>query len=90
MTGRRGEEGLPWLDYSKVLRHSAWYGRYWKPALRLAGVPESVRFHDPRHGCATWMLNDGVPLKDTATPSVTPTRRRPSATRTATTTTASG
>jgi integrase len=64
MTGRRQADGLPRLDYGKPLRHSAWYGRYWKQALRLAGIPESVRFHDLRHADATWMLNDGVPLKD--------------------------
>lgn len=64
MTGRRQPAGLPRLDYSKLLRHSAWYGRYWKEALATAGIPASVRFHDLRHACATWLLNDGVPLKD--------------------------
>jgi hypothetical protein len=30
MVGRRSDDGLPRLDYSKPLRRSAWYGRYRK------------------------------------------------------------
>jgi integrase len=28
------------------LRHSNWYPRSFKPAVRLAGIPEATRFHD--------------------------------------------
>jgi integrase len=31
------------------LRHNNFYGRHFKPAVRRAGIPESVRFHDLRH-----------------------------------------
>jgi integrase len=64
MAGRRKAHGLPRLDWSKPLRHSAWYGRYWKAAVAQAGLPASVRFHDLRHACVTWLLNDDLSLKD--------------------------
>jgi integrase len=33
----------------------------WKPAIRRAGLPERLRFHDLRHSYATWLVSDGVP-----------------------------
>jgi integrase len=35
--------------------------RIWKPALRAAGLPERLRFHDLRHSYATWLVTEGVP-----------------------------
>jgi len=35
--------------------------RVWKPALRRAGLPEALRFHDLRHSYATWLVTEGVP-----------------------------
>ena len=35
--------------------------RVWKPAIRRAGLPERLRFHDLRHSYATWLVSDGVP-----------------------------
>jgi integrase len=35
--------------------------RVWKPALRRAGLPERLRFHDLRHSYATWLVSEGVP-----------------------------
>lgn len=52
------------LDYGKVLRHGAWYGRHWKRALAAAGLPDTVRFHDLRHTYASWLVQDGVGFKD--------------------------
>src|SRR5215211_2122484 len=34
----------------------------WKPMLRKAGLPESTTFHQLRHGTASLLLNQGVPL----------------------------
>ena len=33
----------------------------WKPAIRRAGLPERLRFHDLRHSYATWLVSDGMP-----------------------------
>lgn len=35
--------------------------RIWKPAVRRAGLPERLRFHDLRHSYATWLVSDGLP-----------------------------
>ena len=35
--------------------------RIWKPAVRRAGLPERLRFHDLRHSYATWLVSDGIP-----------------------------
>lgn len=34
----------------------------WKPALRRAGLDESLHYHDLRHGAASLLLNQSVPL----------------------------
>jgi integrase len=36
--------------------------RPWKRMLRKAGLPETTRFHDLRHGAASLWLSKGVPL----------------------------
>jgi integrase len=38
------------------LRHSAFYKRHYKPAVRLAGLPGHLRFHDLRHTAASFIL----------------------------------
>ncbi len=35
---------------------------YWKPLLRAAGLPTETRFHDLRHGAASLLLGEGVPI----------------------------
>ncbi|HUP75538.1 MAG TPA: tyrosine-type recombinase/integrase [Acidimicrobiales bacterium] len=35
-----------------ALRHHEFYRRYYKPAVRAAGLPDGLRFHDLRHTCA--------------------------------------
>jgi integrase len=47
-----GEAGP--LDYDRLARD-------WSTALALAGV-EPARLHDLRHSCASWLVQDGVPL----------------------------
>jgi integrase len=37
--------------------------RSWKPLLRKAGLPQSTRFHDRRHTCATLLLTKSVHSK---------------------------
>jgi integrase len=43
--------------------HQNLRNRSWKPLLKRAGLPHSVRFHDLRHTCATLLLSRGVPVK---------------------------
>ena len=42
--------------------HQNLRNRSWKPLLRRAGLPDSVRFHDLRHTAASLMLGQNVPL----------------------------
>lgn len=46
--------GTP-LEPQNVVRH-------FKAALRKAGLPETVRFHDLRHSCATLLIAQGIHL----------------------------
>lgn len=46
--GRTSDPVLHRLDYSKLLRYSALNGRYWRNALKTAGVPR-IRFYELRH-----------------------------------------
>jgi integrase len=34
--------------------------RHFKASLQKAGLPESIRFHDLRHSCATFLVSQGV------------------------------
>lgn len=43
--------------------HQNLHNRSWKPLLRRAGLPHSVRFHDLRHSCISLLLAKGVPVK---------------------------
>jgi integrase len=42
------------------LRHNNFYQRLFCPALRHAGLPEQVRFHDLRHTCAALLIAQGA------------------------------
>jgi integrase len=44
-----------------VVAENFWYCG-WKPALRAAGLDEGLRFHDLRHGAASLLLNQNVPI----------------------------
>ncbi len=59
--------GTLWSDYGLVFPSSAGtpksggnLSRAFKAALKRAGLPESTRFHDLRHTCATLLLRQGV------------------------------
>jgi integrase len=43
--------------------HQNLHNRSWKPLLKRAGLPHSVRFHDLRHSCISLLLGQGVPVK---------------------------
>jgi len=42
-----------------VLRHRNFYGRHFRPAVALAGLPEHFRFHDLRHTFAALLIAEG-------------------------------
>lgn len=42
------------------LRHGTWYTRRFKPAVRAAGLPDGLRFHDLRHTCASLLIAENV------------------------------
>jgi integrase len=59
-----------WADYGLVFCSQVGTPLMWrnvirdfKKALKRAGLPETIRFHDLRHAHATLMLRAGVPLK---------------------------
>jgi integrase len=40
------------------------YRRHYKPAVRRAGLPEDLRFHDLRHTCAALLIAQGAHPKE--------------------------
>lgn len=42
------------------VRHSNFYARHFKPAVRRAGLPEGLRFHDLRHSYAAILIAAGA------------------------------
>lgn len=47
------QEGKPLMQHNLIMRH-------FKPMLRRAELPESIRLYDLRHTCATLLLIAGV------------------------------
>ena len=46
------------------IHHQNLHNRSWKPLLKRAGLPHTVRFHDLRHSCISLLLSRGdVPIK---------------------------
>jgi integrase len=39
---------------------SCWRRRFWKPAVRKAGLPEDLRIHDLRHTAAALLIRQGA------------------------------
>ncbi len=48
-----GPEGGP-------LRHGNFYTHHFKPPVRQAGLPETLRFHDLRHSFAGFLIAEGA------------------------------
>jgi integrase len=46
-----------------VLRASKWADRYFKPAVRAAGLPDGLRVHDLRHTAALLAIREGAAIK---------------------------
>jgi len=47
-------------EAGKTKRATALVSRSFKPILKRAGLPHTVRLHDLRHTCATLLLTRGV------------------------------
>jgi integrase len=45
----------------KIVRHSNFYNRVWKPACETSGVKATI--HDLRHTHASWLISDGQSLE---------------------------
>ena len=58
--------GETWLFQSPVkewpLHRSTLHINYWKPLLRMCGLPLETRIHDLRHTAASLLIADGVPI----------------------------
>jgi integrase len=58
--------GDVWLFPSPVndmsIHRATLHISYWKPVLRLAGLPDETRFHDLRHTAASLLLGESVPV----------------------------
>ena len=50
----------------KPVNYSNFYTRHWKPAIRAAGLPDTLTPHALRHGAASLLLNEGVPITVTS------------------------
>lgn len=54
---RRRRVGLP-------LSRQTWGRRHFRPAADRVGIPAEARPHDLRHTFASWLVQDGVPLRE--------------------------
>jgi integrase len=45
------------------LRPHTWIKGFFKPALRAAGLPETLRLYDLRHTCASLLIAQGASVK---------------------------
>ncbi|MEW6474219.1 MAG: site-specific integrase [Actinomycetota bacterium] len=48
----------------EMLRHRNFYDRHFKPAVKAAGLPDELRFHDLRHTCAALLVADGRHMEE--------------------------
>jgi integrase len=58
--------GSTWLFRTatgRVVAHSNFYNRIWKPACVAAGLDPRPRIHDARHTHASWMIAQGARLE---------------------------
>lgn len=51
------------------LRNTNFRRQVWYRAVREAGLPDSLRIHDPRHSCASLLISQGAhPQSDPSPP----------------------
>jgi len=43
-----------------LVSHSNWYRNYFRPAVKRAGLPDGVRYHDLRHTYASLLIAEGA------------------------------
>lgn len=56
-----GQNALLFTDRNGgPIRHGALYSRHFKPAVRRAGLPPDLRFHDLRHSFAALLIAEGA------------------------------
>lgn len=66
VTERSAKGNASGLDYDKPWNRSAFYKQFFRPALKLAGLPDDVRLHDLRHSFASICASNGVPAAQVA------------------------
>jgi integrase len=60
---REKHNGCQWVfpnRAGKPMDRHGFSSRKWKPLLKKADLPHTVRFHDLRHTCATLLLSQGI------------------------------
>ncbi len=62
--GKTGHGNRSALDWDKPLRHGAFYGKTFKPAVLRAELPADLRFHDLRHTYASLCVSRGLTVKE--------------------------
>jgi integrase len=60
---RPGSEWLFTTTTGRVVMHSNFYNRVWKPACIAAKLDPRPRIHDARHTAASWMIAQGARLE---------------------------
>jgi integrase len=61
LAGRSDVDGFVFTAHDGgPIRHRNFYARHFKPAVRRAGLPEGLRFHDLRHTCAAMLIAEGA------------------------------
>jgi integrase len=60
---RPGSDWLFTTTTGRVVLHSNFYNRVWKPACIAAGLDPRPRIHDARHTYASWLIAKGVRLE---------------------------
>lgn len=66
VTERSAKGNASGLDYDKPWNRSAFNKQFFRPALKLAGLPDDVRLHDLRHSFASIAASNGVPAAQVA------------------------
>lgn len=58
--GRSGDDLVFTSRRGQPLRQNVFMARYFKPAVKRAGLPSGLRFHDLRHTCVALLIEQGA------------------------------